>query len=123
VSLETARRREARVAPRHRHGHHIQVGWALQVRSGTRSAAADAMPNSVKVQTRGRVTLPAQLRLALDVRPGDEVEFVETSPGHFEVKTTSVKPALLRKTTPTNRTSVSVRSPHNAGTPQLDLPL
>ena len=80
------------------------------------------MPNSVKVQTRGRVTLPSQLRVALDVQPGDELAFEETSPGHFEVKTISAKAALLRKTTPSNRTSASVRI-LDAKEPQLDLPL
>ena len=64
-------------------------------------AAPNAAPDAV--QTRGRITLPTQLRLTLDVQPGDEVEFVETSPGHYEVKTTP-KAALLRKTTRSSRT-------------------
>lgn len=81
------------------------------------------MSNSVKVQSRGRITLPAQLRLTLGVQAGDEVEFVEMSPGHFEVKTTSDKSALLRKSTRSNRTSVPVRGSDDVGTPQLDLPL
>ena len=81
------------------------------------------MANAVKVQTRGRVTLPTQLRLALDVQPGDEVEFVETSPGHFEVKAASDTPALLRKGDHRDRTSVSVRGSDPGGKPQLELPL
>jgi len=63
------------------------------------------MASAVKVETRGRVTLPTQLRLALDVQPGDEVEFVESSPSHFEVKATWRKPAFLRNDDHRYRTS------------------
>ena len=38
------------------------------------------------VQTRGRITLPVGIREALQIAPGDNVVFVETAAGRFEVK-------------------------------------
>jgi AbrB family looped-hinge helix DNA binding protein len=75
--------------------------------------------SNVKVQSRGRVTLPAQLRLALDLEPGDEVTFVETAPGRFEVQT-QPKAALLRSDRPASRLTVQVRERDER---QQDLPL
>jgi antitoxin PrlF len=37
------------------------------------------------VTSKGQITLPANVRLALQVGPGDRVEFVEVDPGRFEV--------------------------------------
>jgi AbrB family looped-hinge helix DNA binding protein len=75
--------------------------------------------SNVKVQSRGPVTLPAQLRLALDLEPGDEVTFVETAPGRFEVQT-QPKAALLRSGRPASRLTVQVRGRDER---QQDLPL
>ena len=55
------------------------------------------MQRSATVQTRGRVTLPAGVRQALQLVPGDEVVFVETAPGRFEVKAEARKAALLSR--------------------------
>ena len=55
------------------------------------------MQRSATVQTRGRVTLPAGIRQALQLAPGDDVVFVETAPGRFEVKAEARKAALLSR--------------------------
>lgn len=45
------------------------------------------------VTSKGQITIPAAVRQALQVGPGDRVEFVEVDPGRFEVvaATRSVK--------------------------------
>ena len=43
---------------------------------------------AVKLQSRNRLTLPADVRKALGVEPGDQVEFHETKAGRVEVKAT-----------------------------------
>ena len=53
------------------------------------------MHRSSTVQTRGRVTLPNSVRQALHVAPGDDVVFVETGPGRFEVRARAQRVALL----------------------------
>ena len=37
------------------------------------------------VTSKGQITIPANVRLALQVESGDRVEFVEVDPGRFEV--------------------------------------
>jgi AbrB family looped-hinge helix DNA binding protein len=53
------------------------------------------MQRTATVQTRGRVTLPVALRQALEIAPGDEIVFVETAPGRFELKAVARRAALL----------------------------
>lgn len=77
------------------------------------------MSTSSKVQSRGRITLPAQLRLVLGLEPGDEVEFVETAPGHYAVAPRAQEAALL-KASFTRKTQVDVPGVDHR---QLDLPL
>ena len=36
------------------------------------------------ISSKGQITIPADVRLALRVDPGDRVEFVEVGPGRFE---------------------------------------
>jgi AbrB family looped-hinge helix DNA binding protein len=55
------------------------------------------MKRSATVQTRGRVTLPAGIRQALQLAPGDDVVFVETAPGRFELKAQGRRAALLNR--------------------------
>ena len=45
------------------------------------------------ITSKGQITIPANVRLALKVQAGDRVEFVETDPGRFEffAATRSVK--------------------------------
>ena len=45
------------------------------------------------VTSKGQITIPANVRQALKVAPGDRVEFVEVEPGRFEflAATRSVK--------------------------------
>ena len=72
------------------------------------------------VQTRGRVTLPARIRQALRIAPGDNVVFVETAAGRFEVKAGAQTAALLNRR-PTARSDVPVR--RRAPQMQLALPV
>jgi len=37
------------------------------------------------ITSKGQITIPAKFRQALQVEPGDRVEFVEVDPGRFEV--------------------------------------
>ena len=37
------------------------------------------------VTTKGQITIPADVRVALNVEAGDRVEFVEIEPGRFEM--------------------------------------
>lgn len=37
------------------------------------------------LSAKGQITIPATVRVALDVDVGDRIEFVETAPGRFEV--------------------------------------
>jgi antitoxin PrlF len=37
------------------------------------------------VTSKGQITIPANVRQALQVEPGDRLEFVEVDPGRFEV--------------------------------------
>jgi AbrB family looped-hinge helix DNA binding protein len=71
------------------------------------------------VQTRGRVTLPARIRQALQIAPGDNVVFVETAAGRFELKAEARTAALLNRRSAT-RLDVPVR--RRASHLQLPLP-
>lgn len=75
------------------------------------------MDQTVKVQTRGRITLPQEVRDALHAETGDEVILRKTAPGRFELKVRR-RTAALEKARP-SRLAVAVPS----NTEQLDLPL
>ena len=40
---------------------------------------------SATVTSKGQITIPASVRQALQVKPGDRVEFIEVDTGRFEV--------------------------------------
>ena len=73
---------------------------------------------SAKIQTRGRLTLPAEVREAPKVQPGDQVTFTETKPGRFEVKAEGRSGALLERR-PLSR--LEVRVPRTKR--QMELPI
>jgi AbrB family looped-hinge helix DNA binding protein len=73
---------------------------------------------SAKIQTRGRVTLPAEVREGLKVAPGDQVTFVETTPGRFEVRAEGKAGALLQRR-PVSRLDVNVPRTKR----QMELPI
>ena len=41
--------------------------------------------STATVTSKGQITIPADVRQALHVKPGDRVEFVQIEPGRFEV--------------------------------------
>lgn len=41
--------------------------------------------STATITSKGQVTIPADVRRALDVEAGDRVEFVQVEPGRFEV--------------------------------------
>jgi AbrB family looped-hinge helix DNA binding protein len=41
--------------------------------------------STATVTSKGQVTIPADVRAALNVRTGDRVEFVQVEPGRFEL--------------------------------------
>ena len=63
--------------------------------------------HSARIQSRGRLTLPAEVREALKVEPGDQVTFTETKPGRFELKAEGVSGSLLERR-PVSRLAVGV---------------
>lgn len=73
---------------------------------------------SAKIQTRGRLTLPAEVRQVLNVEPGDQVTFTETKPGRFEVQAEAKSGALLERR-PVSR--LDVRVPRTKR--QMELPI
>lgn len=73
---------------------------------------------SAKVQTRGRVTLPVEVRHALKVERGDQVSFTETKPGRFEVRAEGRSGALLGRR-PVSRLDVGVPRTKR----QMELPI
>jgi AbrB family looped-hinge helix DNA binding protein len=42
--------------------------------------------HSAKLTSKGQITLPAQLRRALGLKPGDEVTFVKRKDGEFYIR-------------------------------------
>ena len=73
---------------------------------------------SAKIQSRGRLTLPANVRQALKVEPGDQITFTETKPGRFEAKAESRSGALLERR-PVSRLDVDVPRTKR----QMELPI
>ena len=55
------------------------------------------MAHTVRIQSRGRLTLPREVRRALQLEPGSEVVLQETAPGRYELKTEARTPALLQE--------------------------
>lgn len=76
------------------------------------------MAETAKVQSRGRVTIPASVRDALHLGPGDGLVFIEAGPGRFELRPDNRRPALLRRGRE-SRLSVPLRR----RTDQLELPI
>lgn len=76
------------------------------------------MRRTATVQTRGRVTLPVGIRQALQLAPGDDVVFVQTAPGRFELKAEARKAALLNRP---HASRLEVAVPRRG--PQLELSL
>lgn len=73
---------------------------------------------SVKLQSRGRLTLPSDVRKAVGVKPGDQVEFHKTETGRLEVR------AARRASALNDRAAVSrlaVAQPRTKR--QLELPI
>ena len=57
------------------------------------------------VSTKGQITIPAQVRASLGLRPGDRVDFVEIENGQF---------AIVAVTQSVKRLKGMIRKPQNA---------
>jgi antitoxin PrlF len=68
---------------------------------------------AARVTRRGRVTIPAEVRQALQVAAGDRIEFVQVEPGRFEVMavTRSVKELKGMFGKPRNTVSIEEMNP------------
>jgi antitoxin PrlF len=66
--------------------------------------------STARVTTRGRVTIPAEVRLAMQAKPGDRIEFVEVEPNQFVLfKARIGKQLLKRSAQPQQDTAVHKR--------------
>jgi antitoxin PrlF len=50
-----------------------------------------------RVTTRGRVTIPADVRVAMQAKPGDRIEFVEVEPNRFVLFKASIGKKPLKR--------------------------
>lgn len=61
--------------------------------------------STATLTSKGQVTIPAAVRIALGVEAGDRVEFVQVEPGHFELiaathSVTALKGLVRKPTSP-----------------------
>jgi antitoxin PrlF len=68
---------------------------ALHLQQKVRSASMTSSV-SAKVTSKGQITLPADLRAELGIKPGDRVRFQKNKDGRFEVVPRQVTAADLR---------------------------
>jgi antitoxin PrlF len=66
------------------------------------------------VTSKGQITIPANVRLALQVQPGDRVEFVEVDPGRFEVVAATISVTELKGMFGKSASSVSIEEMNKA---------
>ena len=64
--------------------------------------------STATVTSKGQITIPADVRQALQVGPGDRVEFVEVDPGRFEVVAATHSVKALKGLFGKPATSVSI---------------
>ncbi len=64
--------------------------------------------STATLAAKGQITIPVEIRRALNIEAGDRVEFVEIKPGHFEViaATRSVRELKGRFGKPIRRASI-----------------
>jgi antitoxin PrlF len=61
-----------------------------------RDSSTSSTMTTATVTSKGQITIPANVRLALQVQPGDRVEFVEVDPGRFEVVAATISVTELK---------------------------
>lgn len=54
------------------------------------------MNQSAKVTSKGQITLPADVRKSLHLKPGDRVDFIRNEAGNFEIKARTGRLSDLR---------------------------
>jgi antitoxin PrlF len=54
------------------------------------------MNQSAKVTSKGQITLPADVRKSLHLKPGDRVDFIRNDAGNFEIKARTGQLSNLR---------------------------
>lgn len=60
------------------------------------------------VSSKGQITIPAQIRASLGLRPGDRVEFIEFEPGQFAIRAVTHSVKSLKGMTRKPETAVSI---------------
>lgn len=60
------------------------------------------------LSSKGQITIPAAVRNELGLETGDRVEFVETSPGHYELAAATLPATALKGLVPQPAKVVSV---------------
>jgi AbrB family looped-hinge helix DNA binding protein len=50
-----------------------------------------------RITTRGRVTIPTEVRLGMQAKPGDRIEFVEVEPNRFVLFKASIGKQPLKR--------------------------
>jgi len=64
--------------------------------------------STATLSSKGQITIPAAVRSGLGVDTGDRVEFVEVSPGHYELVAATLPVTALKGLVPKSSQPVSV---------------
>lgn len=66
------------------------------------------------VSSKGQITIPSEVRQALQVKTGDRVEFVEVAPGRFEFMAATRSVTALKGMFGKRTKTVSIEDMHKA---------
>ena len=66
------------------------------------------------ITSKGRITLPSEVRQALQLKPGDRIEFFEVAPGRFELRAVTCSVAALKGMFGKRAKAVDIEDMNNA---------
>lgn len=64
--------------------------------------------STARLSSKGQITIPAAVRSGLGVKTGDQVEFIEVAPGHYELVAATLPATALKGLVPQPKEPVSV---------------